>query len=575
MLSVLILTIIAYSDSLHNYFIFNLDDNAYIGAASNYHNLNFSDLSTIFGSFQIVNYHPLTLLSLAIDYNLSGMDPFFFHLVNLLFHLSNIILVFLFIVLLTGRKDAALIVAALFAVHPMHVESVAWISSRKDVLFTFFFLVSLVSYLFFLNKGRKYFYYYLSLFSFLLSLLSKSAAVCLAPVVILLDYYLGRKATVKLIFEKIPFFVLSIIFGIISLISQGTGGALTNPTPDFSVINKFFVICYSFMFYIVRSVLPINLSAVHYYPSCRDGILPFEYYSAPLGIAIILFLIIKIKSIRKELIFAVLFYFFSIALVLQFIPVGFTVVAERYSYVPYIGLFFLAGKLYSDFIKDKPGNFNNKIIIILRMLIVVIVLLFSYNTYERNKVWKNGIVLFDDIILKNPGEGHAYWARGNIKYDLKNYEGAIMDFDSAIKNNYRYPSVYNNKGNCYNSLDSMKQAIACYSEGVTADPKYPLSFYNRGNAKRKIKDYEGSVEDYKKAIEYNYIQLNLVYNAMGFSLINLNKPEEALKCFTEAVRIKPDYSYAYYNKALLEFNMKDYDNSLNDFNRLVETGPKI
>ncbi|MGD0710777.1 MAG: hypothetical protein ABR968_06305, partial [Bacteroidales bacterium] len=447
--SLLILTFIVFYNSLHNFFITNLDDSLYIGAADNLKHLTSANISTMFGTFIAGNYHPLAILSLAIDFSFHGQNAFPYHLINLLFHLANVALVFWFIYLLLNRVEAAFIVALFFAIHPMHVESVAWISERKDVLYTFFFLASLVAYLLYMKNVKKYGYYIFSIVLFILSLLSKSAAVSLAPIVVLIDYYSGRKFNWKIIVEKVPFFLLSLLCGVLAILSQKSGDALNNLSTDFSIIDRFFLVSYGVMFYLVKLIAPINLAAFHYYPEKTGGMLPWIYYFAPLGIAAVVFLFIKLKKIRKELMFGLLFFFFTIVTVLQFLPVGFAIVAERYTYVPYIGLFFIAGKLYCDFTDNKFGNYSKNRRNYIVLLIAAFALFFSVTSFERNKQWVNGIVLFDDIVAKNPERGHAYWARGNGKFDLNDIKGALADFEDAIKYNHRPAVVYNNRANCW------------------------------------------------------------------------------------------------------------------------------
>ena len=366
-----------------------------------FENLTFADIKSMFTTFMAGNYHPFAILSLSIDLHFHGLDAYPFHLVNLLFHLANVILVFWFVNLFIKRIEAAVIVSLFFAVHPMHVESVSWIAERKDVLYAFFFLLSIITYLIYIGNEKKLQYLFLSLFLFIMSLLSKPAAICLAPVIVLIDYYKMRKFTMKVIIEKIPFFLLSLTFGVLSIFSQKSGDALNNLSPIFSLADRIFLISFSFMFYIVKAIFPVNLSAFYYYPEETHGWLPWVYYIAPAGIALILFLIIRLKKLRKDLIFGFIFFFLTVALVLQFLPVGFAIVAERYSYVPYIGLFFIVGKLFCDFVDNKFGNYSvvrrNYFIFIL----FVIAAVFSYSSHERNKVWSDGVVLFSDIIDKN------------------------------------------------------------------------------------------------------------------------------------------------------------------------------
>jgi protein O-mannosyl-transferase len=566
-----LLTVLVFSNSLKNGFVRNFDDVIYVSNAGNAKALSASDIGTIFSSYVAGMYHPVTMLSLAAEIHFFGPGPYHFHLINLFIHILNVLLVFWFIYLLTKRMEVAVIVALFFGIHPMHVESVSWISERKDVLYTFFFLASLITYLKYISSNFKFKYLVFSLVLFVLSLLSKSAAVCLAPVLVLVDHYLGRKFISRTILEKIPYFLFALAFGIISILSQSASGAL-NTLSDlhYSFMDRIFLWCYSFLYYIVKAFAPFNLSILHYYPAK----LSIAFYLAPLGIAAIVFAIFKFKRIRKDLVFGTLFYLLSIILMLQFIPVGYSLVSERYSYVPFIGIFFIAGKLFSDYNDNKFGKFRRYIKIYLILAIAAVAMFFSVLTYQRNKVWKDGITLFDDVILKNPEAGHAYWARGTARADLDDPAGALSDFNEAIALGYKTSDAYNSRAKCYFEMDSMDAAMEGYTQAITMDDKNALAYYNRGHAKQKLEDYKGSVEDYKKAIENNIENPALVYNEMSFSQFNLNDLENALFSIKKAIELEPSYANEYLvNKARIEYLLKDYDSSLTDFNKVISSKP--
>jgi protein O-mannosyl-transferase len=568
-----VLTYLVFSNSLKNYFIINFDDNLYVMGVQDLKNLSYADVKTIFTTIIKEYYHPLAILSLAVDYHFYGLDAYHFHLTNLIFHIANVILVFRLIYILCKRIEAAFIVSLFFAVHPMHVESVSWISERKDVLYTFFFLFSLISYLIYLKNDKKYGYLVLSLIFFIFSLLSKPAATCLTVAIVLFDYYWMRKFTLRVILEKVPFLLLSITFGIIAISAQKSVGALNDLSMVYSYFDRIFLISFSFMFYIVKAVFPFNLSAIYYYPDKINGWLPMNYYIAPLGIAFIIFMIIKFTKIRRELLFGFVFYFVTIALVLQFIPVGFAIVSERYSYVPYIGLFFIVGKLYCDFVDNKFGNFNKTRRNYINFLILLLAALFSFGSHERNKVWSSGIALFSDIIEKNPDRGHAYFARGNAKYENKDKPGALADFQDAIKHNYKSPMVYNNRADCYGHMDSTAKAIIGFTEAINLDSTFGSAYFNRALAKQKIKDYAGSVDDYKKAIKYDFNAIE-AYNQIGYSLLRLKKLKESLPYFDKAIHLKPGFAAAYHNRAMVEHSLKNYDAALEDYNEAIKLDPK-
>jgi protein O-mannosyl-transferase len=572
-ISILVLTFIVFYNTLHNSFITNLDDTTYIASASSLKRLAFSDIVYMFSTIIAGNYHPLSVLSLTIDYSLFGQNAFPYHLMNLVLHLANVVLVFWFIYFLAKRIEAAVIVSLFFAIHPMHVESVAWISERKDVLYTLFFMGSLICYMIYLKYGYKYRYLIYSLVLFCLSLLSKPAAVCLAPVVVLIDYYLKRKLNLKTILEKVLYFLLALAFGIITILSQRKFGALSALTDFkyvFTLFDRIFLISYAVMFYIVKTITPFYLSAIYYYPQKDGNMLPWIFYFAPLGIAFIVFLVIKFKTVRRELIFGFIFFLFTIALVLQFIPVGFTIVSDRYTYVPYIGLFFIIGKLYCNYVDNKFGNFTKGGRNFIVLVIAAAIVLFSVTTIQRNKVWASGIVLFDDVVKKNPTIGHAYWARGVGKFDMNDYKGALEDYTDAINHNYQFPVAYNNKANCYYMLDSLPQALAGYNQAIKVFDKYAMAYYNRGTAKQKMKDYNGSIDDYMLSIKYDFEHLSWAYNGLGYSYYSMNEFTIALTNLNKAIEIDKEYPNAYFNRGCVEYAQKEYTKASDDFTKTLE-----
>ena len=222
----IVITGIAFCPSLINGWT-NWDDEVYVLNNENIREFSWSQIKYWFTEYHHGNYHPLTMISYMVEYSIAELDPIIYHLTNYLLHLLNTGLVFFFIFKLIARKDVALITAILFGVHPMHVESVAWISERKDLLYTAFYLGSILVYLSY-KQSPDWKKYNIILLLFLGSLLSKSAAVVLPVVLLLIDYFQERKLTKRLLLEKIPLFVLSIVFGILAIKSQNATEAIAS-----------------------------------------------------------------------------------------------------------------------------------------------------------------------------------------------------------------------------------------------------------------------------------------------------------------------------------------------------------
>src|SRR6188508_1794336 len=240
----------------------NWDDDVYV--TSNLI-IKAPDWEAIFTRPSAYNYHPLTMLTLAFNYAVSAMDPFSYHLVNWLLHILNTALVFLFIYKISGRKIfVAAFASLIFGIHPMHMESVAWISERKDVLYACFFLLALLQYWNFLETGKRSKFLYCFIF-FILSLLSKPAAIILPFVLLLLDYWHSRSFNWKVLAEKIPFFIFSLLLGFITVKVQAAEAIVG--LDIYPLWARFFFACYTIMIYAARFFVPYPLSAFHPYPS--------------------------------------------------------------------------------------------------------------------------------------------------------------------------------------------------------------------------------------------------------------------------------------------------------------------
>ena len=468
---ILILTAIVFYNSIRNDFINNWDDQAYVINNPLIKHLSWENLKIIFTTFSIGNYHPLTILSFALEYKLFGLNPFYNHFTNYILHLLNVILVYFFIKRFSGKYWLAAITSLFFALHPMHVESVAWILERKDLLYSFFFLLSLISYCKYKLSENKYSNLLWSLLWFILSLLSKPAAVCLPLVLVLIDYYIDKKFSWKSLVSKIHFFILSLAFGVITIYAQKSLNAISDINPSFNIIYRIFLVSYSSIYYLVKVFLPFNLSVLHYYPVKSGGMFPIEYYLALPAIILIIFGVVKARQFKRELVFGLLFYFITIALVLQLIPVGQSIVSERYSYIPTIGIFFIFGQFFS-FVKDNKFSFSNKIKAFLPVLLVALTIVYSFQTYERIKYWKNGIVLFTDVIKKYPEEGFGWWGRGNSEIEKKDFKPALDDYNKSILLGSRDATLFTNRGIAKENLGDNDGAFLDFNAAIKIDSNY-------------------------------------------------------------------------------------------------------
>ncbi len=545
-------TLILYIPSLDNDFIKNWDDNGYVLEHELIQDLNGENIRTIFNTstFYKGNYHPLTTFSYALEYKAAGSNPALYHRNNLILHLLNVILVFIFIYVLSKNRWISFFTALLFGIHPMHVESVAWISERKDVLFTFFYLMGLIFYLRYkdLNKSKA-FYYLLSLVVFVLSLMSKSAAVSFPVILIFIDIYRKKHWNWKLIAEKIPFFALSVYFGILAIFSQDATGAIQDLTPMYSVVERLFIASYALCVYLYKLIIPLNLSAMYPYPGKAGEMLPWYFFIMPVVVLALTFFIFYFRKMRPYLVFGSLFFLGSIALVLQLIPVGGAILAERYTYVPYIGLFFLLSSLLLELLNTssvlrKSSNRN-----VFFAFIAGLLLWHSVLSWNRIEVWENGEKLFTDLLEKQP---NLPFAHNNLGYYYYKYEHdlerSLRHYNTCLELDPLFKLAHSNRGSVYFDLQQYEKALRDYTKALELKPDNTDAWRNRATTYSVMDQFNKAIEDYTKYLDFNNDDQS-VYIWRGMAYFNLKDYEKAMRDFRKAEEMNAANDEVFYWKA--------------------------
>ncbi len=527
-----LITVVVLSPNLCSDFL-NWDDTTYVIHNDLIKDFSFKGVKNIFTTPEVVStYAPITLLSWAIDYLIGGLNPAVFHFFNLLLHILVVGLVYYLAKLLSNNKIIAFITALLFGIHPMHVEVVGWISARKDLLYSLFFLGSLIAYYFYIDKKSKYpkFYYYVACLGFfILSLLSKGTAVILPLVLFLFDYLRARKFNMKLILEKVPFLLLSIFFVILAIQVQAKGGAMEDRQFT-TVLDSMSVGFYGYLTYLIKSIIPFNLSGYHPYPNQLGESNPWFYYlSAIPVIALFTWLMIKFKK-NKQLVFGFGFFFITLIPVIQVLPFGTAVTADRYTYLPYVGLFYLIGVgcvwlyNYSSKLKDVS------VFVLLLYLLLLGVISFQYSkTFKSSeKMWTNVIEIYPDNFL-------AYMNRAEYRISKKEYNRALEDLNLAIKLNPNYAGLYYNRSFIHGVLERNDLVFKDLNRAIQKDPSYMGAYLNR-----------------------------------GLLLGEQNQNEAAIKDFTKVIELSPNKYFGYYNRALYNNKVRQYPKAINDLNKIVE-----
>ncbi len=495
LLVIVTITTIAFLPSLNNGFT-NYSDDYHVKDNPTIQKLSLENTKTMFSEYFDGNYQPLTLLSFGITYHFWKLDARFYQATNIIFHILNTLLVFLLIYLLFNNPTIAIICALLFGVHTVHVESVVRIIGRKNMMYALFFLSSLIAYIFYI-KNNKYRYYFFSIFLFLLSVLSKGMAVTLSLNVVLIDYVLKRKLiSKKVIMEKIPFFLISLMFGIIAVVAQKSAGYLGDfyeiPPPLF---ERLLYSSYGFMQYISKIILPIELSALYPYPQRVDGQILFHFFLYPIPvIALFGFTLYCIKR-APYIAFAVLFFIVNIFMILKlFAPYGTSaIIADRYTYIASIGIFFLLALGYKSLLEKKAYLKN-----ILPIILISYIMLLSGLTFNRCQIWEE-TVIWDDVLQKYPDNALALHNRGNARQNDQDLKGAIADYTRTIVLVPDKPQAYFNRGHAYLKSGAYHKAINDLNKSIAMAPYHYQTYYLRGKAKLKIGLQKEARADFIKA----------------------------------------------------------------------------
>lgn len=494
---IILLTFACYFPALSNGFV-NWDDPVYLLENQTIRHLSVENIKQIFTSFVNGNYQPLTVLTFALEYHFFQLHPFIYHLNNVLLHLLNVILVYHLVSKLTQNKFTPFIVSLFFAIHPMHVESVAWVTERKDVLFCFFYLISLILYKEYLVKKDMRWILGTFLF-FILSLLSKPAAVSLPMFLLLFDYHHERKFDRYSFFEKVPFFLVSFLFGLIAVYAARI--LWEDPYPfvhHFTFVERIFLSFYALLQYAWKMFFPWNLSCYYPYPQLENAHLPYSYYLSAIGILALGGIFLFRYKENRVFVFGTLFFLLSIVFNLHFYSVGRVLMADRFTYIPYIGLFFVCAEgFYFYYSKQRfPWIFEK----IMMIIMCFIVLTFATLTWNRCKVWRNSIWLWSDVVVKFPDEPMAYYNRVNNFIEWGAIDLAIADYRKGISL-MPYPQAYCGLGNMYffKGLDNL--ALENYSKAIEMDSKFINAYLNRAEYYRIKGNYEAALKDYDFALE--------------------------------------------------------------------------
>jgi len=618
-LFVALATFIIYLPALRNEFVY-WDDNLYVFENANIRSLDAAFFRWAFLGFHISNWHPLTWISHAADYAIWGLNPLGHHLTSIILHTINTALVVLLALKLLEfvRKrpahngsasflnDRTILIAAgttglLFGIHPVHVESVAWVAERKDLLCALFFLLSVIGYVEYAGSrqsvvgsqpseggakdetGGKNFLtnrqYLLSLGFFILALMSKPMAVSLPLVLLIFDWYplgrIGSGKTFRVAFvEKLPFIVLSLVSSLLTILAQRTGEAIISVV-QIPISVRSVVAAKSLVAYLGKMLLPINL--IPYYPYSYTNDVSLFLVENLLAIGLVAGITLACAVLAKKqkvLMSAWGYYIVTLIPVLGIVQVGEQSMADRYTYLPGLGPFLIAG-LCAAWIAErffvKRQNARFKIVLGLASSFALVFLL--YSTFAQIHIWQDSITLWSYVIEKTPGKvSLAYSQRGSVFGKIGLTDRAIADLEMAIALNPNNYDAYMNLGVAYEKRGQFDKATENVEKAITVKPSSHEAYLYRGVLYEEAGQLEKAMEAYTKAISLDPTDFE-TYNNRGVVFGKMGRFERAIADYGEAIGLNPLHISAHSNRGVAYTLTGQYDRALEDFNRAVFLSP--
>jgi len=567
---VLGIVFLSFWPSLFNGFV-SWDDNIHLYENETIRTLSWASLKAIFSNDVSLTYIPLTSLSFAVEYHFFGYNPVVYHFNNLLLHLFVTALIFGLARRLTHSLLAAAVSALLFGIHPMHVESVAWVTERKDVLYAVFYVSALHFYWSYLvNRGKTH--YAAALLTGFLSILAKPMALSLPLVLCVLDGLHGRRFDLKSLLLKVPFCIL--IFPVAWWTYSLNSRAIEMQFPE-SMLTWL----WTFVFYLKKFIFPFEFLPLYQLPK-PIAITNPEYIIATTIVAALVFFLVRYHK-NRWLLFAFLYYFVSIFFLLRFDDrADLSIVADRFMYLPSLGFCILAGVYFKkiwECIKIKAPSYQ----MITAMAAVVIVLYLGVSTFQQTKIWNNGPEFWTRVINRYPTSFMAYNQRALSYKDKGDLENALRDYTQAIALFPRYDYALTNRGIVYKELRRYEEAWNDHSLAIAINPDFSEAYLNRGNVSFSAGDFVGAIADYDKAI----INVNgsarrnstayraEVYSRRGAGFFFAKDYDNALKDFDRALEIDPNNIVALDNRAIIFSVRGENGRALQDFNRSLQIAP--
>ena len=578
---ILLLGIIIYSNSFNCSFHF--DDMTRIAD-----NPGIRHLADVKAWVNIYPSRPVGMFTFALNYHFNQLNVWGYHLVNLIIHLINACLVWWLTLLIfssTALKDnpitkqkkiIAFFTALLFVSHPLATQSVTYIVQRLNSLAAMFYLFSLILYIKarLSDKGSRIIYLLFagSLISGVLAMLTKENAFTLPLVILLSEICLLRTRKIIINFKN-PGVILTLsvfLIAIIIVLLKFSSGILKpipasqyNPS-TITPLNYFFTQLSVIVKYIQLLILPINQN-LDYDFRVSNTFFEIRTVLSFLVLSFLIILAIYLFKRSRIITFCIFWFFITLSIESSFIPLS-DVIFEHRTYLPSVGYFLLLTTIICLFLWNKYRYLAISIF-------VIIIVSNSFLTFERNKVWKDNLTLWNDVILKSPAKARPYINRGFAYVGLGQFDMALNDFSKAIDINPKYTDSYYNCGLAYVSLGQFDNALAEYSRAIEMDPTMVKAYSSRGVVYYKLGQSDKATADYSKAIEIDPKYTDAYYNR-GLAYETLGQWDSAIADYTRVIEIDPGYIVAYCSRGNAYFTLRKTDKAFADFTKAIELDPQ-
>ncbi len=549
---VLVVGILSCYWQVQNFGFVNIDDSVYV--YENPHvraGLTFDGLIWAFTTNEAANWHPLTWFSHMLDWQLFGPDPGAHHWTNLLFHMANSLLLFFIFNKMTGTIWRSAFVAGLFALHPLHVESVAWISERKDVLSTFFGLLSIGAYVRYAERKHRLSYLMCVLFLGL-GLMAKPMLVSLPFVLLLLDFWplkrfagenysaprTGAAAVFSgrnlfpLIREKIPLFILVFLLSVTAITAQQSKGAVQT-LEYFPFHFRIYNALITYVTYIAKTVWPSHLSI--YYPHPGNTLLLWQVAGAASLLIVITVMVIRISGRYPYAVVGWFWYLGTLVPVIGLVQVGTQAMADRYTYIPLIGLFIIVAWGISDI----AGDWKYRKAVLVAFAVIVLSAL-GVRTATQVGYWQNDVALYANAIRVDDRNDLAHNNLGVALDAMGRRDQAISHYRKSVEINPLNVNAFNNLANVLADKGRLGEAEKYYRKALRIEPENEVFLYNLGALYIRQGKTKMALEQFAEALRIKP-DFAKVYNHMGVVLARQGKLEKARIFFLKAIQIDPDF----------------------------------